>query len=68
MLYSLTSSERVTYCNILASFPYSIITASSHFPTDGAGKTFTRTARRSLQLVNLASGSKVINVLRISCL
>ena len=39
---------------------------SSRLPADGTGKPLSRTARRSLQLVNPSIGSEVISVLCIS--
>ena len=44
---------------------YVINTTSSRLPADGTGKPLSRTARRTLQLVNLTISSEVIDILSI---
>ncbi len=44
---------------------YVISMTNSRLPADGTGKPLSRTARRTLQLVNPTFGSEVIGILRI---
>ncbi len=55
----------IVICQPPLSPPCVISMTSSHLPADGTGKPLSRTARRTLQLVNPTLGSEVMGILRL---